>query len=82
MQATRAQGQDVISDVAVGCNCLCINALKVIQVKFYILLTTHLCIILCNDQLDAQLLFCVCLFQFSTRFKHSSAHHEEIQLYQ
>ena len=26
--------------------------------------------------------FCVCLFQFSTCFEHSSAHHQEIQLYQ
>ena len=26
--------------------------------------------------------FCVCLFQFSTCFEHSSAHRQEIQLYQ
>ena len=26
--------------------------------------------------------FCICLFQFSTCFEHSSAHHQEIQLYQ
>ena len=49
---------------------------------FYVLLTAHLGIILFNDQLDAQFFFCICLFQFSTFFEHSSAHHQEIQLYQ
>jgi len=34
-----------------------------------------------NDQLDAQFFF-MCLFQFFTSFEHSSAHHQEIQLYQ
>jgi len=45
-------------------------------------LTAHLGIILFNDQLDAKFVFCICLFQFSTCFEHSSAHHQEIQLYQ
>ena len=34
-----------------------------------------------NDQLDPQFFFCICLFQFSTCFENSSAHHQEIQLY-
>jgi len=38
--------------------------------------------VLFNDQLDAQFLFCIRLFHFSTCFEHSSAHHQEIQLYQ
>jgi len=42
----------------------------------------HLSIILFNDQLDRTIIFCVCLFQFSTCFEHSIAHHQEIQLYQ
>ena len=43
---------------------------------------TNKSIILFNDKFDAHLFFCVCLFQFSTCFEHSSAHHQEIQLYQ
>ena len=35
-----------------------------------------------NDRLDVQFIFYVCLFQFSTCFEHSSAHHQEIKLYQ
>ena len=29
-----------------------------------------------------QILFYICLFQFSTYFEHSSAHHQEFQFYQ
>ena len=48
---------------------------------FYVLFTAHLGIIIFSDQLDAQF-FCICFFQFSTYFEHSSAHHQEIKLYQ
>jgi hypothetical protein len=34
-------------------------------------------IILVNDQLEAQLFFRICLFQISTCFGHSCAHHQE-----
>jgi hypothetical protein len=37
----------------------------------------HLGIILVNDQLDAQFFFRICLFQISTCFEHSCAHHQE-----
>ena len=37
---------------------------------FYLMITWH------------TILFCICLFQFSTYFEHSSAHHKEIHLYQ
>jgi hypothetical protein len=33
-----------------------------------------------NDQLDAQLFFLICLFQFSTCFEQPRAHHQENQL--
>jgi len=39
-------------------------------------------IILVNDQLDAQFFFRISLFQISTCFEHSCAHHQENQLYQ
>ena len=39
-------------------------------------------IILVSNQPDAQFFFLICLFQFSTCFEHSSAHHQENQLYQ
>jgi len=45
--------------------------------EFYVLLTVHLGIILVNDQLDAQFFFRICLFQISTCFDHSYAHHYE-----
>jgi len=35
-----------------------------------------------NDQLDAQFLFLICLFQFSTCFEQPCAHHQDSQLYQ
>jgi hypothetical protein len=36
------------------------------------------CIILANDQLDAQFFFLICLLQFSTCFEqHRAAHHQE-----
>jgi hypothetical protein len=38
-------------------------------------------IILVNNQLDTQFLFLICLFQFSTCFKHTHAHRQENQLY-
>jgi hypothetical protein len=44
---------------------------------FYVLLTVHLGIILVNNQFDAQFFFRVCLFQISTCFEHSCAHHQE-----
>jgi hypothetical protein len=34
-------------------------------------------VILVNDQLDAQFFFRMCLFQISTCFEHSCAHHQE-----
>jgi hypothetical protein len=49
---------------------------------FYILLTVHIGIILVNDQLDAKFFFFICLFQFSTCFEQTRAHHQENQLYQ
>jgi len=42
---------------------------------------TEIRIILFNDQRNAQF-FYIYLFQFSTCFEHSSAHHQEIQMYQ
>jgi hypothetical protein len=39
-------------------------------------------IILVNDQLDAQFLFSLCLFQFSTCFEQPRAHDQENQLNQ
>jgi len=48
---------------------------------FCVLLTVHLGSILVNNQLDAQFLFRVYLFQFSTCFEHLYAHHQENQLY-
>jgi len=48
----------------------------------YLFMNELTSVILFNDQLDAQLFFCICLFQFSTCFELSSAHHQEIQLYQ
>jgi len=42
----------------------------------------HLGIILVNNQLGAQFFFRICLFQFSTCFEHTCAHHQENQLYQ
>jgi hypothetical protein len=48
---------------------------------FYVLLTVHLGSVLIYYQLDAQFLFCVCLFHFSTCFEHPCAHHQENQLY-
>ena len=51
-------------------------------VAFDALLTVHLGIILVNNQLDAQLFFLICLFQFSTCFERHSAHHQENKLYQ
>jgi hypothetical protein len=50
-----------------------------VAVKFYILLTVHLGVILVNNQLDA--LFYMYLFHFSTCFEQPSAHHQENQLY-
>jgi hypothetical protein len=50
-------------------------------VKFYILVTVHLGIILINNQLDAQH-FCIYLFRFSTCFEQLCTHHQESQLYQ
>jgi hypothetical protein len=38
-------------------------------------------IIFVNNQLDAQFLFCLYFFQFSTCFEHPCAHHQENQLY-
>ena len=38
--------------------------------------------ILGNNQLEAQFLFCIRLFQFSTCFEQPCAHHQEIQSYQ
>ena len=49
---------------------------------FYVLWTVHLGTVLFNDQLDAQFLFCICLFQFSTCFEQPCVHHQESQLYQ
>ena len=40
----------------------------------------HLGSVLVNNQLDAQFFFRIYLFQFSTRFEHPSAHHQEINL--
>jgi len=54
----------------------------IVSTEFYVLLTVHLGIILVNNQLDAQFSFRICLFQISTRFEHSCAHHQENQLYQ
>jgi len=50
--------------------------------EFYVLLTVHLGSVLVNNQLDAQFFFHIYLFQFSTCFEHSCAHHQENQLYQ
>jgi hypothetical protein len=49
---------------------------------FFVLLTTHLGIILISNHLDAQFFFLICLFQFSTCFEQPRAHHQENQLYQ
>jgi len=49
---------------------------------FYNLLTVRLSTILVNNQLETQFFFLICLFQFSPCFEHSSAHHQESQLYQ
>jgi len=37
-------------------------------IEFYVLLAVHLVTVLVNNQLDAQFLFHVCLFLFSTCF--------------
>jgi hypothetical protein len=42
---------------------------------------TNVCVILANNQLDAQFFF-ICLFQFSTCFEQPRAHHHENQKYQ
>ena len=55
---------------------------KLTEYEFYVLLTVHLGIFLVNNQLDAQLFFFVCLFQFSTCFEQPCAHYQESQLYQ
>jgi len=47
----------------------------------YVLLTVHLASVLLNNQLDAQFLFRICLFQFSTCSEHPLAHHQENPLY-
>ena len=52
------------------------------KILFYVLLTVHLGIILFNDQLDAQFLFCICLFRCSAYLKQPCAHHQDSQLYQ
>jgi hypothetical protein len=41
----------------------------------------HQTIILVNKKLDAQLFFRIYLFQFSTRFEHPCANHQQNQLY-
>jgi hypothetical protein len=46
---------------------------------FYVLLTVHLGIILVNDQFNAQF-FYICLFQISTCFQHSCAHHRIVSI--
>jgi hypothetical protein len=48
--------------------------------QLYVLLTVHLGSILVNNQLEAHFI-CIYLFQFSTCFEHSCAHHQENQLY-
>ena len=45
-------------------------------------ITLNIPMILFNDEIEAHFFFCICLFQFSTCFEHSGAHHQEIQLYQ
>jgi len=49
--------------------------------KFYVVLTMHLSPILVINKLDEQFFFCIYLFQFSTCFEHTCAHHQENQLY-
>ena len=44
---------------------------------FYILLTVHLDIT--SDQLDTQLFYIICLFQSSTCFEQTRAHHQEVK---
>ena len=45
--------------------------------EYYVLLTVRLGIFLVNNQLDTQLFFIICLFQFSTCFEQPCAHHQE-----
>ena len=52
------------------------------MLSYYFLLTVHLGIILVYNQLDAQIFFSIRLFQFSTCFEQSLAHHQENQLHQ
>jgi hypothetical protein len=50
--------------------------------RFDVLLTVHLSIILANNQLDAQFLyFIISLLQSSTCFEQRRAHHQEVKLY-
>jgi len=49
--------------------------------KFYILMTVYLCIILINNQLDAQFLLYI-FISILYMFRATCAHHQESQLYQ
>jgi len=52
------------------------------NIKFYILLTVQLGIILVNDQFDAQIIyFIIRLLQSSTCFEQRRSHHQEVVLY-
>jgi len=51
-------------------------------IYFYVVLTMHLITDFVNNQLDANSFSYICLFQFSTCFEQSSAHHQQSQLYQ
>ena len=52
------------------------------NIKFYILLTVQLGIILVNDQFDAQIIyFIIRLLQSSTCFEQRRSHYQEVKLY-
>jgi hypothetical protein len=44
--------------------------------NYYLDIEMHKCVILVNDQLDAHFSFRICLFQISTCFENSCAHHQ------
>jgi len=48
--------------------------------NFDVLLTVYLSTILANDQINAQILFIICLLYSSTRFEHCCAHHQEVKI--
>ena len=56
--------------------------MRIIIIRFDVLLTVHHSLALVNDQLDAQVFyFIIRLLQSSTCFEQRRAHHQEVKLY-